>query len=73
MCVCVCVCVCVRARVQFTRGYKWQMHTVFLSVTSVLFSHSNFEDFKENINTVFETSNKWSKRNLLTLHFEKTD
>jgi len=45
---------------------------LFASYTSILFSHSNFKGFEENMNTVFENLNNWFKRNMLSLKFEET-
>jgi hypothetical protein len=39
--------------------------------TSILCSHSNPDDFVENIHTVFETLNNWLKTILLSLNLEK--
>jgi hypothetical protein len=39
--------------------------------TSIFFSHSNPDDFVENIHTVFETLNNWFKRNIISLNLEK--
>lgn len=45
---------------------------LFAADTSIVFTHSDFIDYKNNISTVFETSNKWFKGNLLSLSVEKT-
>ena len=45
---------------------------LFADDTSILFTHSNLTDFTKNINTVFDTLNKWFDNNLLCVNFEKT-
>jgi hypothetical protein len=45
---------------------------LFADDTSILFTHSNLTDFINNINTVFDTLNKWFDDNLLCINFEKT-
>ena len=42
---------------------------LFANDTSILFSHSNFKGFEENMNTVFESLNTWFERNILSLKF----
>jgi len=37
---------------------------LFANDVSILFSHSNFKGFEENMNTVFETLNNWFERNI---------
>jgi hypothetical protein len=45
---------------------------LFADDTSILITHSNLTDFINNINTVFDTLNKWFDDNLLCGNFEKT-
>jgi hypothetical protein len=40
--------------------------------TSKIFKNSKFEDFKNDINIVFESLNKWFEANKLSLNFYKT-
>jgi hypothetical protein len=45
---------------------------LFAVNTNILFNHTNFKSFEENINALFETLNNLFKRNLLSIHFVKT-
>jgi hypothetical protein len=45
---------------------------LFANDTSILFTHFNLINLKENINTAFDTLNNWFNENLLCLNFEKT-
>ena len=45
---------------------------LFADDTSVLISHSNLFDFKNEIKTIFTNLNEWFKNNLLSLNFSKT-
>jgi hypothetical protein len=45
---------------------------LFADDTSVLLSHSNLFDFKNDIKTIFATLNEWFIQNLLSLNFSKT-
>jgi hypothetical protein len=45
---------------------------LFAFNTNILFSHSNFKGFEENINALFETLNNLFKRHLLSIYFLKT-
>jgi len=45
---------------------------LFADVTSILISHSNLFDFKNEIKTLFISLNEWFKNNLLSLNFSKT-
>lgn len=45
---------------------------LFANDTIILFSHSSFTGFEENMNTVFKTLNKWFERNRLSLKFKET-
>ncbi|PNF17558.1 hypothetical protein B7P43_G15556, partial [Cryptotermes secundus] len=40
--------------------------------TSIIFKNSKFENFKNDINIVFEALNRWFEANLLSLNFDKT-
>jgi hypothetical protein len=45
---------------------------LFADDTSVLISHSNLFDFKNDIKTIFANLNEWLIQNLLSLNFSKT-
>jgi hypothetical protein len=45
---------------------------LFADDTSILLSHSNLDNYKENKHTVLESLNNWFKRNLFFLNSEKT-
>jgi hypothetical protein len=45
---------------------------LFADDTSILLSHSNFDNYNDTKHTVLESLNNWFKRNLLFLNFEKT-
>ena len=45
---------------------------LFADDTSILISHSNLFDFKNEIKTIFTNLNEWFKNNLLSLNFSKT-
>jgi hypothetical protein len=45
---------------------------LFSDDTSIIFTNSKYEDFKNDINIVFESLNKWFKANKLSLNFDKT-
>jgi len=44
---------------------------LFADDTNILFSHSNFRGFEENINNILETVNSLFKRNLFSLNFKE--
>jgi hypothetical protein len=44
------------------------VHVLFADDTSILFSHSNFRSFEENLNNVLETVSSSFKRNLFALN-----
>jgi hypothetical protein len=46
---------------------KKSIPVLFAADTSIVFIHSDFIPHKNNINTLFETSNKWFKGNLLSI------
>jgi hypothetical protein len=46
--------------------------TVFADDTSIIFTHSNFIDFKHAIDAVIRKISKWFETNLLILNFNKT-
>jgi hypothetical protein len=43
------------------------MPVLFCADTSIVFINSDFIAYRNNISTVFETSNKWFKGNLLSM------
>jgi hypothetical protein len=45
---------------------------LFADDTSIIFTNSKSEDFKNDINIVFESLNKWFEANKLSLNFDKT-
>jgi hypothetical protein len=45
---------------------------LFADDTSTIFTNSKSEDFKNDINIVFESLYKWFKANKLSLNFDKT-
>jgi hypothetical protein len=46
--------------------------TVFVDDTSIIFTHSNFIDFKHEMDAVMGKISKWFETNLLILNFNKT-
>ena len=44
---------------------------LFADDTSILFTHSNIDEFKVNIQTVLDIIHAWFKENFLSLNFEK--
>ena len=47
--------------------------TIFADDTSIIFTHSNLTDFKDEINIVIEKISKWFQASLLILNFNKTN
>jgi hypothetical protein len=45
---------------------------LFAYDTSIIFTNSKSEDFKNGINIVFESLNKWFEANKLSLNFDET-
>ena len=45
---------------------------LFADDTSILVSHSNLFDFKNDIKIIFTSLNEWFTQNLLSLNFTKT-
>jgi hypothetical protein len=46
--------------------------TIFADDANIIFTHSNFTDFKDEINIVIEKISKWFQTNSLILNFNKT-
>jgi hypothetical protein len=46
--------------------------TIFADDTNIIFTHSNYTDFKDEINIVIEKISKWFETNSLILNFNKT-
>ena len=46
---------------------------LFADDTSILISHSNLFDFKNEMKTIFNNLNEWFKNNLFSLNFSKTE
>jgi hypothetical protein len=51
---------------------KTSLPVLFADDTSVLFAQPNLTDLNNNIQSIFETLNKWFKANQLTLNFDKS-
>jgi len=50
---------------------NWRLF-LFADDTSILISHSNLFNFKNEIKTIFNNLNEWFKNNLFSLNFSKT-
>jgi hypothetical protein len=48
------------------------VHILFADDTSILFTHSNIDEFNVNIETVLDIVHTWFKEKFLSLNFEKT-
>ena len=46
--------------------------TLYAGDTSIIITHPNSIDFKEELNSVIEKISNWFRTNLLTLNFNKT-
>jgi hypothetical protein len=51
---------------------KTSLPVLFADDTSILFAQPNLTDLNYNMQSIFETLNKWFKANQLTLNFDKT-
>jgi hypothetical protein len=51
---------------------KQSKPVLFADDTSIILTNSKYEDFKNDINIVFESLNKWFKANKLSINFDKT-
>jgi hypothetical protein len=51
---------------------KTSLPVHFADDTSILFAQPNLTDLNNNMQSIFETLNKWFKANQLTLNFDKT-